>query len=157
MAHIHDKIDFVSTAFIVHRDKVLLVHHRILKMWLPVGGHIELDEDPIEALYREIKEEAGIDKNDLEIMSNKPEIKGTRHKFLLTPNYLDIHNFSKTHQHISLNYFLKSKTEKIVRNIKEHNEIRWFTKKQITSKDLELYPQIKFLALEALKQLVGKA
>ena len=57
MAHIHEKIDFVSTAIIVHRDKVLLVHHRGLKLWLPVGGHIELDEDPEEALFREIKEE----------------------------------------------------------------------------------------------------
>ena len=55
MAHIHEKIDFVSTAFIVHKDKVLLGHHRILNLWLPIGGHIELDEDPITALYPQIK------------------------------------------------------------------------------------------------------
>ena len=153
MAHIHDKIDFVSTALIVHRDKVLLVHHRILNIWLPVGGHIELDEDPVEALYREIKEEAGIDKSDLEIMSNKPEIKGTRHKFLFTPNYLDIHNFSDTHRHTSLTYFVKSKTDSLVLNDREHIGIKWFTKREIDGGEYNLMPQIEFLALEALKKL----
>jgi len=153
MAHIHDKIDFVSTAFIVHRDKVLLVHHRILNMWLPVGGHIELDEDPVEALYREIKEEAGIDKNNLEIMSDKPNLKGIRHKFLLTPNYLDIHNFSDTHKHVSLTYLVKSKTDKLVHNDREHIGIKWFTKQEIESGKYGLLPQIEFLALDALKKL----
>lgn len=153
MSHIHDKIDFVSTAFIVHRDKVLLVHHRKLNLWLPVGGHIELDEDPIDALYREIKEEAGIDKNDLEIMSNKPSLIGTRHKFLLTPNYLDIHNFSDAHKHVSLTYLVKSKTDKLVRNDREHIEIKWFTKQEIESKKYGLLPQIEFLALESLCKL----
>lgn len=153
MAHIHDKIDFVSTAFIVHRDKVLLVHHRILKTWLPVGGHIELDEDPIEALYREIQEEAGIFKNDLEIMSNKPNIKSTRQKFLYTPNYLDIHNFSDTHRHVSLTYFVKSKTDKLVHNDREHIGIKWFTKQEIESGKYELLSQIEFLALESLRKL----
>lgn len=153
MAHINNKIDFVSTAFIVHRDKVLLVHHRILKRWLPVGGHIELDEDPIEALYREIKEEAGIDNNDLEIMSDKPDIKSKHQKFLYTPNYLDIHNFSDTHRHVSFTYFVKSKTDKLVHNDKEHLGIKWFTKQEIECGKYDLLPQIEFLALESLRKL----
>ena len=153
MAHIHEKIDFVSTAFIVHRDKVLLVHHRVLNTWLPAGGHIELDEDPIEALYREIKEEAGIDKNNLEIVSDKPKLEGIRHKFLFTPNYLDIHNFSDTHRHTSLTYLVRSKTDKLIHNDKEHIGIKWFTKEEIESGKYDLLPQIEFLALEALKKL----
>lgn len=153
MAHIHEKIDFVSTAFIVHKDKVLLVHHKVLKMWLPVGGHIELDEDPIDALYREIKEETGIDKSEIEIISNKPNIKGTRHKFLYTPNYLDIHNFSDTHRHTSLTYLIRSATDKLVHNDREHIGIKWFTKEEIESGKYDLLPQIEFLALEALKKL----
>jgi ADP-ribose pyrophosphatase YjhB (NUDIX family) len=52
MPHIHELYDFVVTVFIVHKDKVLLVHHPRYGKWIPMGGHIELDEDPEEALFR---------------------------------------------------------------------------------------------------------
>ena len=153
MPHIHEKIDFVSTAFIVHRDKVLLVHHRILKTWLPVGGHIELDEDPIGALYREIKEETGIGSKYLKIMSTKPNLKSRSQVFLYTPNYLDIHSFSDSHKHISLTYLIKSSTDKLIHNDTEHIDIKWFSKEEIKHNKIKLYTQIKFLALEAIKKL----
>ena len=44
MPHIHDKIDFTVAIFVVQQAQVLLVHHRALDKWLPLGGHIELDE-----------------------------------------------------------------------------------------------------------------
>ncbi len=59
MPHIHEKIDFCVEVFIVHKNKVLLRVHDKFKFWLSIGGHIELDEDPIEAAYREVKEEVG--------------------------------------------------------------------------------------------------
>jgi hypothetical protein len=43
MAHIHEKIDFTVSIFVVHEGRILLVHHRKLNQWLPLGGHIELD------------------------------------------------------------------------------------------------------------------
>ena len=53
MAHIHEKIDFTVAIFVVHDGKILLIHHRKLNKWLPLGGHIELDEEPeIAALPR---------------------------------------------------------------------------------------------------------
>ena len=57
MAHVHEKIDFTVDTFIVFNNKVLLRHHDKYDMWLPVGGHIELGEDPNEAAVREVKEE----------------------------------------------------------------------------------------------------
>lgn len=53
MAHLHGRIDFTVAVFVVHQNKVLLVHHRKLNRWLPVGGHIELDEGPEPAALRE--------------------------------------------------------------------------------------------------------
>ncbi len=61
MPHIHDTIDFTVEAFVVHNDKVLLRKHDKYKIWLSVGGHIELDEDPNQAAFREVKEEVGLD------------------------------------------------------------------------------------------------
>ena len=61
MAHIHDKIDFTVAIFVVHDAKILLIHHRKLDKWLPLGGHIELDEEPEQAALREAKEESGLE------------------------------------------------------------------------------------------------
>ena len=61
MPHLHEKIDFTAEVFIVYQNKVLLRKHDKYKMWLSVGGHIELDEEPNQAAVREVKEEAGLD------------------------------------------------------------------------------------------------
>ena len=61
MAHIHEKIDFTVAIFVVQKGKVLLIHHRKLDKWLPLGGHIELEEDPEIAALREAKEECGFE------------------------------------------------------------------------------------------------
>ena len=53
MAHIHEKIDFTVAIFVVRDRRILLIHHRKLDRWLPLGGHIELDEDPEIAALRE--------------------------------------------------------------------------------------------------------
>ena len=59
MAHIHEKIDFTVAIFVVREGRVLLIHHRKLDKWLPLGGHIELDEEPEQAALREAREESG--------------------------------------------------------------------------------------------------
>ena len=59
MPHIHEKIDFTAEVFIVHHNRVLLRLHDKYNIWLSVGGHIELNEDPMEAAIREVKEEVG--------------------------------------------------------------------------------------------------
>lgn len=48
------------TGFLVHQGRVLLHWHRRNQLWLPMGGHIEPDEDPIQAVLREVAEESGV-------------------------------------------------------------------------------------------------
>ena len=52
---------FVSTGFVVYDGAVLLHWHRKVQAWLPPGGHIEPDEDPVQATLREVREETGIE------------------------------------------------------------------------------------------------
>jgi len=150
MAHIHELIDFVTNIYIVFEDKVLLIHHKELNKWLPIGGHIELDEDPEEALLREVKEECGL---EIEVLGEKPLVQSEGTKFLYSPAFLDIHKISNTHRHVALNYFAKAKSNNVVFNKKEHDEIRWFTKKDLDDPQFKIEPAIKFYAKEALSKI----
>jgi len=149
MPHINELYDYTVTAFIVNSSKrVLLVNHPRYKKWIPIGGHIELDEDPEQALYREIKEETGLD--DVEILSSKPKIKSPGSKFLITPNYVDVHEANPPHKHISFTYFAKTKNKNFIIS-DEHDDMRWFTAEDLNNERYALTPSVKFYAIEAMK------
>jgi 8-oxo-dGTP pyrophosphatase MutT (NUDIX family) len=46
--------------FCRHQGAILLIHHRRLGTWLPVGGEVEPGETPLEAARRELLEETGL-------------------------------------------------------------------------------------------------
>lgn len=51
---------FSAAAYLRHEGAVLLVHHKRMDVWLPVGGELEPGESPICAVAREVQEETGI-------------------------------------------------------------------------------------------------
>ena len=149
MPHIHDLIDFTVDVFIVYESKVLLIFHKKHNMWLQIGGHIELNEDPDEALFREVKEECGL---DIEIIGEKQpkfEMKGT--KFLYAPRFMNIHDINETHKHIGLIYFAKAKSDKFALSEREHTGIRWFSREDLDKLEFNLNEAVKFYAKELLK------
>ena len=151
MPHIHELIDFTVDVFIVYDNKVLLIFHKKHNMWLQIGGHIELNEDPEQALFREVKEECGL---DIEIIGEKQpkfEMKGT--KFLYVPVFMNIHDINEIHKHIGLIYFAKATSDKLVLSEREHSDIRWFGKEDLDDPKFNVKPDIKFYAKEALKKV----
>jgi len=151
MPHINELIDFTVVALIVYDGKVLLVHHKGLGKWLPVGGHIELDEDPEQALFREIEEESGLEVN---IIATRPNLKTTEaRKYLFPPTYLDIHQINENHRHIGMVYFGKAKSDKVKLAEREHNEIKWFSKDDLDKPEFNLQEDVKFYAKDALKRV----
>jgi len=150
MGHIHEKIDFTVVAVIVFEKKVLLVYHKNLSKWLFVGGHIEINEDPETALFREIEEECGL---EVEVYGNKPSYGAKGRRYLYAPTYLDIHPITEEHSHIGMIYFAKSKTDQVTLAEKEHDEIRWFTEGELDDPQYEIQDDIKFYAREGLDSL----
>ena len=148
MPHIHEKIDFTVAAFIVFKNKVLLVNHPRYGKWLGPGGHIELDEDPDEALFREIKEETGLE--DIEVLSSKPNINDSGRKALYTPSFLDIHDANLPHRHIALIYFCKSATNKHMKS-DEHTEAKWFSAAELENSKYSIPEDIRYYSKEAIK------
>ncbi|MBM25018.1 MAG: DNA mismatch repair protein MutT [Chloroflexi bacterium] len=66
----YTKRHFTATGFLVNDVCVLLHWHEKVKAWLPLGGHIEENEDPVTAVLREIREESGIVANVFDSGSN---------------------------------------------------------------------------------------
>lgn len=149
MPHIHELIDFTVDAFIVYNKKVLLILHKKHNMWLAVGGHIELNEDPEAALFREVKEECGL---EIEIIGEKPNIVANGITFLYAPAFLDIHDIIGNHKHISLRYFVRAKSDKVMLSEREHNDIRWFTEEDLDRPEFGINEATKFYATEALRR-----
>ena len=54
------KVCLTASGCLIHDDKVLLIKHRKLGIWLTPGGHIDPDELPHQAAEREFWEETGV-------------------------------------------------------------------------------------------------
>ncbi|EMF4672776.1 NUDIX domain-containing protein [Providencia stuartii] len=53
---------FTATALLRNQKGEFLLHkHRKLGCWLPPGGHLEDNEEPQDAVMREVREETGLD------------------------------------------------------------------------------------------------
>ncbi len=50
----------------------LLVDHRLAGLWLPPGGHVELDELPVTTVFRESVEELGVEVRLVSGLSSNP-------------------------------------------------------------------------------------
>lgn len=56
------------SAYLTRGDRVLLVHHKKLGMWLPIGGGVEAGERPAEAVLREVREETGFSITEIDCL-----------------------------------------------------------------------------------------
>ncbi len=150
MPHIHDKIDFTVAVFVVHRNKVLLVHHRRLKKWLPIGGHIELDEDPEIAAIRETEEESGL---KVRLIGERPPTTGDGTRALIAPRFLDIHRITNEHEHIGMIYWATTDTSEVRLAEEEHLDIRWCSAEELKELHPTITPAIEWYCLKALEEI----
>ena len=153
MAHIHEKIDFTASVYIVRDNKVLLHMHKKLGIWLPPGGHIELDEDPNQAVIREAKEETGL---DIELMGKTKAYGNAPYEArdLIPPRILNRHFFdaAHTHEHVDMAFFARAPYGE-ARPEEEGGIIRWFTREEIKKNEAGIVEDVQAHALLALEEL----
>ena len=154
MAHIHEKIDFTVAIFAVHDGKVLLIHHRKLDKWLPLGGHIELDEDPEQAALREAKEESGL---DVELLGERPPTTSPGTRALIAPRFLDIHRINDTHEHIGMIYWARPKrggdAPVAELTVAEHHDIRWCAREDLEKLSPPMTDAVKWYCRQAIEEI----
>jgi len=143
------KTDLVVSGYLIHNNKVLLIHHKKLDLWLPPGGHIDKDETPDDALRREFKEELNL---DIEIL-NRNDVSdiGNIKKQLAVPFYANVHNVGD-HDHSCLFYLCKPKNpEAIAINKNELNDFKWLSVEELNQEHIPV--DVRNIAKKAFELL----
>lgn len=127
--------------------KILLHKHKKLNMWLPVGGHIDFGETPIDAAIREAKEESDL---DVEIVSNEKLYQSDIVKQLITPialmeQTIPEYNGKPLHKHLDSVYIATTNHPEKAKMAEEFN---WFSKEELMK--IELAEDVKLLIKKVL-------
>ncbi|HSP55992.1 MAG TPA: NUDIX domain-containing protein [Dehalococcoidia bacterium] len=117
---------FTATGFVVRGEATLLHWHKRLGQWMPPGGHIEADEDPVQAVLREILEETGL---VAEVIRTRvaeafgyPEQLPAPYTILVE----DIPGPGEPHKHIDMIYFCRP-VEGAAHGTVDDPTLRWVT------------------------------
>ena len=100
---------FTVTGFVSWHGHTLLHWHRKNQMWLPPGGHVEPDEDPWQAVLREVTEETGL---AVSVLPTTPVFPYDIPVQLPAPATIMVEEIPETpmepaHQHLDLIYFTR--------------------------------------------------
>ncbi len=134
------KKHFTSTVYIVSKIdgeyKILLHKHKKYGLWIGIGGHIEKNENPTEALLREVLEETNL---KIELLGRDKLLKTKGVEELVRPvailqEKIPPFKDEKAHQHIDLIYFATCRDSKKINMGEQYN---WFSKKDLKKIDLE--------------------
>jgi 8-oxo-dGTP pyrophosphatase MutT (NUDIX family) len=127
---------FTVTGFLSHDGRTALHWHR-LNAWLPPGGHIEPDEDPIEAVLREVFEETGI---EAEILNAERRFPHSDPRQLPPPANIGVYDLPdgdgglrEAHQHIDLIYFTRPIAGQDPALPDDGHGWRWVTEAELTN------------------------
>lgn len=121
------KLDLVVASYIMHADKLLLIHHSKLDKWLPVGGHINPNETPDEAIVREVKEETSL---DITLFGIPAHQKKENIEVLARPFYVNVHSVGD-HDHCCFYYLSTIFNPNTITINHELKGYRWFSKQEL--------------------------
>ena len=138
---------FSATVYVMNtidgEPKVLLHMHKKHHHWYGLGGHVENNEDPVEAAIREAKEEAGI---DVTIFPSHPIKTFISTQELIAPALLMNQDINGEHQHIDCIYFGTTADPSKVAMVEE---FRWCSR--VDLEEMDLQDDTRYIVDAALK------
>jgi 8-oxo-dGTP pyrophosphatase MutT (NUDIX family) len=147
---------FTVSGFVVHESRVALHWHPKLGMWLPAGGHIEPNEDPEQAVLREVEEECGV---EAEIMRIAPRVSFEGGPPQLEPPYsVQQYVIEPGHEHIDFIYFLHLRSGYPGHSYDPESPLVWFSAEELQAgsgnhngAERALAPDVQALGLESIR------
>lgn len=145
------------SGFVVEGERTLLHWHRKNQMWLPPGGHVEADEDPVQAVLREVLEETGF---TVEVVRHAAPLAFDEPAQLPAPYAILVEDIAEgPHQHIDCIYFTRP-VAGVSRLERTEDAFVWVAKDQLTrdealpvascGADLPVPADVRLLALAAI-------
>ena len=127
--------------------RVLLCDHRLARLWLPTGGHVEPGEHPYETVQRECAEELGLS-------AAADPVYGTNPFFLTVTETKDV--AERRHTDISLWFALSGRAgQPLEPDKREFAEVRWWSAAEIAAAEAKLFDPHMRRALEVLQLSSG--
>ena len=115
----------------VYQGRTLLHWHAKIQQWMPPGGHLDPNEDPVAGALREVREETGL---NVELFSPAPAYDFIQPAQLLPPVTILVENVEDQdgpHHHIDFIYFARPKAGEALRPIPETDSWTWVEGAQI--------------------------
>ena len=138
-------LEYTAQGYAFHDWKLLLIHHKKLDLWLPVGGHIEPGETPDDCVVREFKQETFLDIKLIEMSDITMD--PLQQRICATPFYTDVHSVGD-HDHYGMNFICIALNPEELRINNELKASDWFDKRQVLD-DPRLMPSIRRQAEDA--------
>lgn len=156
--------DHTVSAYIVRtatpEPTIMLHRHKKLGKYMQFGGHIELDENPWQAITHELAEESGYDMAQLQILQPPVRIQALGN-VTLHPNpvsYLTHQFEALDHHHTDIAFaFVTDQQPRNTIADGESQTLKLFTAEQIKSlSDREIYQNIRQISLFCLEICINK-
>jgi 8-oxo-dGTP pyrophosphatase MutT (NUDIX family) len=121
-----------------------------MNRWLPLGGHVELDEDPEMAALREAREESGL---EVELLGERPPTTESGTRALIAPRFLDVHRITPTHEHIGMIYWARPRQGAVTLARDEHLDIRWCSSEDLDALQPPMSNAVKWYCRKAIAEI----
>ena len=129
---------FTASGVVLSEDfgHVLLIEHRQLGCWLYPGGHIDANEDPVQAVLREVAEETGLTCQIIaEDRFSHPAATVLAAPFTICVQDIPGGATSGPHQHIDMVYALRAVSGQAAPQAAEVTRCTWTSPAEVAGLD----------------------